>query len=82
MHTKKIILFLFFINITLLGCQRNEVLKTHGIAYLEKREKLIVINKSNKNDTMKILGQPATKGMTNNNIWIQIRILLIRSIDN
>ena len=63
---------MFFINVTLLGCQRNEVLKTHGIAYLEKREKLIVINKSNKNDTMKILGQPATKGMTNNNIWIYI----------
>ena len=54
------------------GCQRREVLKTHGIAYLEKREKLIIINKSNKNDTTVILGQPATKGMTNNNVWIYI----------
>ena len=54
------------------GCQRNEVLKTHGISYLEKREKLIIINKSNKNDTIKIFGQPATKGMTDDNLWIYI----------
>ena len=55
-----------------IGCQRNEVIKTHGISYLEKREKLIHIKKSNKNDTIKVLGQPATKGMTNNNLWIYI----------
>ena len=54
------------------NCQRREVLKTHGIAYLEKREKLIFINKSNKNDAREVLGRPATKGMTNNNIWIYI----------
>ena len=54
------------------GCQRNEVIKTHGISYLEKREKLITINKSNKNDTIKLLGQPSTKGMTNDNLWIYI----------
>jgi len=56
----------------LIGCQRHEVVKTHGISYLENKEKLIHINKSNKNDTVKILGQPATKGMTNNNLWIYI----------
>ena len=54
------------------GCQRNEVLKTHGLSYLEKREKLIVVNQSNKNDIIKVLGQPATRGMTNNNLWIYI----------
>jgi outer membrane protein assembly factor BamE (lipoprotein component of BamABCDE complex) len=54
------------------NCQRNEVIKTHGISYLEKREKLIFVNKSNKNDAIKILGQPATKGMTDDNLWIYI----------
>ena len=54
------------------ACQRQEVIKTHGIAYLEKREKLIIVNKSNKNDTIRVFGQPATKGMTNNNMWIYI----------
>ena len=54
------------------GCQRTAVIKTHGIAYLDKREKLIVVNKSNKNDTISVLGYPATKGMTNDNLWIYI----------
>ena len=67
-HRIFIILSLFLI----ISCQRNEVIKTHGIAYLEKREKLIVIKKTNKNDIVKILGQPATKGMTNDNLWIYI----------
>ena len=63
-----LLIIIFFI----IGCQRHEVIKTHGISYLEKREKLIIVNKSNKNDTIKIFGQPATKGMTNNNLWIYI----------
>ena len=69
---KKAIFCLLVHLIFLTGCQRNEVLKTHGIAYLEKREKLIVINQSNKNDAVKLLGHPATKGMTDDNLWIYI----------
>jgi len=59
---------LFFIT----ACGRNEVIKTHGVAYLDKREKLIIVNEVNKNDTIVILGQPSTKGMVNNNLWIYI----------
>ena len=59
-------------------CQRNPVIKTHGIAYLDKREKLIIVNKSNKNDTINILGQPATKGMTDDNLWIYIERTITR----
>ena len=62
------VIILFFIT----ACQQKEVTKTHGIAYLEKREKLIVVNKSNKNDTVDVLGPPSTKGMTNDNLWIYI----------
>ena len=66
-------LFLIFLSfIIIAGCQRNEVIKTHGISFLNEREKLIVVNKSNKNDTIKILGQPSTRGMTDNNVWIYI----------
>ena len=68
---KKITILLIII-VSLLSCQRNEVIKSHGISYLEKREKLITLNVSNKNDTVKVLGQPATKGMTDNNLWIYI----------
>ena len=69
---KKTVFFLLIIIIIFTGCQRERVIKTHGLAYLDKREKLIVINKSNKNDAIKILGQPATRGMTNDNLWIYI----------
>ena len=69
---KKAIFLLLVTLIVSTGCQRNEVIKTHGIAYLEKREKLIIVNESNKNDTIAILGQPSSKGMTNENTWIYI----------
>ena len=64
--------YLLLILLFTISCQRNEIVKTHGIAYLEKREKLIFVNKSNKNDTINIFGQPSTKGMTNDNLWIYI----------
>jgi len=69
-----LVIILFFIT----ACQQNEVIKTHGIAYLDKGEKLIIINKSNKNDTVNILGQPSTKGMTNDNLWIYIERTITR----
>lgn len=69
---KKNIYLLFIIMIIITSCQGNEVLKTHGISYLEQRQKLILINKSNKNDAIKVLGQPSTKGMTNDNLWIYV----------
>ena len=69
---KKNIYLLGFILFVITGCQRHEVVKTHGISYLDKREKLITVNQSNKNDTLKIFGQPATKGMTDDNLWIYI----------
>ena len=68
------VIILFFIT----ACQQKEITKTHGIAYLEKREKLIVVNKSNKNDTINVLGQPSTKGMTDDNLWIYIERTITR----
>ena len=71
-------IYIFLILIFIAGCQRNEVIKTHGISYLEKREKLIIVNVSNKNDTIQIFGHPSTKGMTNDNLWIYIERTLTR----
>ena len=69
---KKVIFCLLASLIFFTGCQRHQVIKTHGVAYLDKREKLIVVNKSNKNDAIEVLGHPATKGMTDDNLWIYI----------
>ena len=68
----KKIFFLTFIVFFTFNCSQNEVIKTHGVAYLKKREKLIIVNVSNKNDSISILGQPSTKGMSNDNLWIYI----------
>ena len=69
---KKNIYLFIFILFFFVGCKQNEVIKTHGIAYLEKREKLMIIKQSNKNDAISILGQPSTKGMVDDNLWIYI----------
>ena len=69
---------LLLILIFITSCNHNKVIKTHGISYLEKREKLIIVNNSNKNDAVKVLGQPSTKGMTNDNLWIYIERTMTR----
>ena len=76
-HMKKTV-YLLLIVIFITGCQRTEVIKTHGISYLEKREKLIFVNKSNKNDVIEIFGQPSTRGMTDDNMWIYIERTITR----
>ena len=70
MIKKKLIHICFLLILS--SCVRHDVVKTHGITYLDKREKLIVVNESNKNDAIEILGHPATKGMTDDNLWIYI----------
>ena len=75
---KKYIYLSVIISFFITACQQKEVTKTHGIAYLEKREKLIVVNKTNKNDTINVLGQPSTKGMTDDNLWIYIERTITR----
>jgi outer membrane protein assembly factor BamE (lipoprotein component of BamABCDE complex) len=75
---KNTVILLFISLIFLTECQRTKLTKTHGISYLDKREKLIIVNKSNKNDAIKVLGQPATKGMSDDNLWIYIERTITR----
>ena len=48
------------------------MVKHHGVPFLEKKQKELVINVSNKNDIKKILGNPSTKSKFDNDIWIYI----------
>ena len=66
----KIYLIIIFIFIT--NCNLNKVVKHHGVHTLEKKQKLLINNTSNKNDITAILGSPSTKGSFNNDIWIYI----------
>ncbi len=56
--------------IILAHCQLQEPEKNHGILFLENRSNKLVIDKSNKNDVIKIIGQPHSKSIDNDNIWI------------
>ena len=42
------------------------------MSYLDKKQKKLVVNKTNKNDIIRVLGNPSTKSKFNNDIWIYI----------
>ena len=50
----------------------KQVVKHHGVPNLEKKQKMLLINSSNKNDIIKILGQPSSKSKFDNDTWIYI----------
>ena len=67
--------FYLILLIILSNCQ--EPLKTHGIVYLENRANKLVLNKSNKNDVVKIFGQPQIINVDKNDItWIYMERIL------
>ena len=68
-HFKYLLSFIFII---LLGCQLQDPDKNHGILFLDNRSDKLMINKTNKNDVIKILGQPHTKTFNEDDTWIYI----------
>ena len=50
----------------------NKVVKHHGVHFLEKKHEKLVLNSSNKNDVLKLLGEPSTKSTFDNDVWIYI----------
>tara|TARA_B100000780_G_C20851427_1_gene338389 strand:- start:118 stop:594 length:477 start_codon:yes stop_codon:yes gene_type:complete len=68
----KKILFLIITTLFISNCSLNKVIKVHGVNYLEKKHKEIIVNKSNKNDIIKVLGPPSTKSSFNDNLFIYI----------
>ena len=61
-----------FLTVFLSNCQKNRVIKTHGIFYLQNRAVLLKIQNSNRNDVIKILGKPHSKSLHEENTWIYI----------
>ncbi len=68
-------LILFF-NIT--ACRFQEPNKNHGIVFLENRSKKIIVNTTNKNDILKIVGYPHSKSISDDEIWIYIERVLTK----
>ena len=50
----------------------KKVVKHHGVPFLEKKQQSLIVNKTNKNDIRKILGNPSTTSKFDNDVWIYI----------
>ena len=64
--------YLIFIIFIVTSCSIKPIDNYHGVAFLEKKQKKLSINKSNKNDIIKILGSPSTKSILDDDLWIYI----------
>tara|TARA_E500000178_G_C16649511_1_gene585722 strand:- start:89 stop:553 length:465 start_codon:yes stop_codon:yes gene_type:complete len=71
-------LFIVIYFIILVGCKLQEPLNNHGIIFLKNRSDKLVINKSNKNDVIKIIGTPHTISINNKNEWFYIERILTK----
>ena len=54
------------------NCSFKKVVKHHGVPFLEKKQKELIIDQSTSNDIRKILGTPSTRSKFDNDIWIYI----------
>ena len=63
---------LLLLSIFLTNCQRNKVVNSHGIMYLENRQELLKVNESNKNDVITRLGRPHSTSISGEDTWIYI----------
>ena len=48
------------------------MIKHHGVPFLEKKQKMLIVNTSNKNDIKQVLGIPSTTSKFDNDVWIYI----------
>ena len=66
------ILYIIFIVLAVTNCSFKKVVKHHGVPFLEKKQKQLIINQSTTNDVRKILGTPSTRSKFDNDVWIYI----------
>ena len=66
------ILYIIFFSLIVANCSFRPVVKHHGVPFLEKKQKTLIVNETNKNDIKEILGNPSTKSKFDNDVWIYI----------
>ena len=71
-----IVFFILFIILN--GCKLQEPSKNHGILFLENRSNKLIIDKSNKNDVLKVIGRPHSKSVNDDNIWFYMERTLTK----
>jgi outer membrane protein assembly factor BamE (lipoprotein component of BamABCDE complex) len=68
----KNLFILLIIALFLSACNLKKVQNHHGVHFLDKKQKKLFVNKSNKNDILNLLGHPSTKSTFNEDLWIYI----------
>ena len=66
------ILYIISIALVVTNCSFKKVVKHHGVPFLDKKQKQLIIDQSTSNEIRKILGTPSTRSKFNNDIWIYI----------
>ena len=66
------VLYIIFIILVVTSCSVKPIDNYHGVAFLEKKQKELSINITNKNDIIKILGAPSTQSIMDDDVWIYI----------
>ena len=66
------ILYIIFFSLIVTNCSFKPVVKHHGVPFLEKKQSSLVVNQTNKNDIIKIFGNPSIKSKFDNDVWIYI----------
>ena len=66
------ILYIFFFALVVSNCSFKKVVKHHGVPFLDKKQKQLIVDQSTSNDVRKILGSPSTRSKFDNDVWIYI----------
>ena len=66
------ILYIIFLSLIVANCSFKKVVKHHGVPFLDKKQSTLIVNKTNKNEIIKKLGNPSTTSKFDNDIWIYI----------
>jgi outer membrane protein assembly factor BamE (lipoprotein component of BamABCDE complex) len=72
-------LSLLIIIVAISSCALKKIDYAHGVLNLNAKEKLLETKKTNKNDTIKLLGESLAYDFTNKNIWIYSEVRETRS---
>ena len=72
-------LFIFIIiSLFISACTLKKIEKHDGVHFLNIKQEKLIVNKSNRNDILSLLGAPSTKSTFDNDLWIYIE----RKTDN
>tara|TARA_B100000780_G_scaffold276202_1_gene244356 strand:- start:882 stop:1355 length:474 start_codon:yes stop_codon:yes gene_type:complete len=64
------IIYIIFLSFFLNNCQLKEPNRAHGINFLENRARVLTVDKTNKNDVVKIIGTPHSTSIIQDDTWI------------